>query len=212
MVRPAFGLYPVDAVLTEMRAAGVDYPREGHEHGAAAALEFIENHLDSAFAIGEVGLDGYWVPEAFWGRQEEVFAQLVSLALAGDKPLIVHTRKREVRCLELLRERKASRVLWHCFGSKLKLAEQIAAEGHYLSIPCNARRSEGFTRMLKRLPKTQLLLETDCPYLGPVSGERNEPSNVATTVEYAAELWGMSTVSALQLFEENYARLFGVEP
>jgi TatD DNase family protein len=212
LVRPALGLYPVDAVLPEMRAAGVDYPREGEEHGADAAIEFIENHLDEAFAIGEVGLDGYWVPEAFWPRQEEVFRRLIILALDADLPLIVHTRKREQRTFEILREYQCKRVIWHCFSSKLKLAEQITALGHYISIPCNARRSDGFTKMLQRLPRNQLLLETDCPYLGPTSGERNEPDRVRATLEFAAELWGTRVDDALEVFEENYRTLFRCVP
>jgi TatD DNase family protein len=212
VVRPALGLYPVDAVLAEMRAAGVDYPREGDEHPAAETIEFIRQHIDAAIAVGEVGLDGYWVPEAFWSRQDEVFTELVRLALAHDKPLIVHSRKREPRTLELLDGLGATRVLWHCFGSKLKLVQRIAEHGHYVSIPANARRSESFTKMLRTLPRTQLLLETDCPYLPPRSGERNEPAATRETLIYAAELWGTSVEAALVQFEANYTRLFRETP
>lgn len=212
MVRPALGLYPVDAVLPEMRAAGVDYPREGIEHSAEDTIAMIREHIESAIAIGEVGLDGYWVPEAFWSRQDEVFRMLVRLAQQFDKPLIVHSRKREPRALELLEELGAKRVIWHCFGSKFKLVQQIAGLGHYVSIPANARRSEAFTKMLQKLPRTQLLLETDCPYLAPKSGERNEPSQVVETLKYAAELWQMTSEQALAQFESNYQRMFGEAP
>ena len=44
-----------------------------------------------------------------------------------------------------------------------------------------ARRSESFTRMLETLPRDRLLLETDCPYLGPDREQPNEPANVAGT-------------------------------
>jgi TatD DNase family protein len=212
MVRPALGLYPVDAVLPEMRAAGVDYPREGLEHSAEDTVAFIREHIEFAIAVGEVGLDGYWVSDAFWPRQDEVFRSLVRLALEFDKPLIVHSRKREPRTLELLEELGAKRVLWHCFGSKFRLVEQVAKLGHYVSIPANARRSEAFTKMLKTLPRSQLLLETDCPYLGPRSGERNEPKSVAETLQYAAELWQVSIEQAQFEFEANYQRLFRETP
>jgi TatD DNase family protein len=212
IVRPALGLYPVDAVLPEMRAAGVDYPRDGIEHGADETVALIREHVERAIAVGEVGLDGYWVPETFWPRQDEVFRSLVRLALEFDKPLIVHSRKREPRALELLEELGAKRVLWHCFGSKLKLVQRLAGMGHYVSIPANARRSESFTKMLKTLPRTQLLLETDCPYLAPVSGERNEPSRVVETLQYAAELWQMTPKQACAELEANYLRLFREPP
>jgi len=212
MVRPALGFYPVDTVLLLMREAGVEYPHEGHACSADEGIEYLQQHVDSAFAIGEIGLDGYWVPEEFWPAQEEVFRACVRLALAADKPIIIHTRKREVRTLEILDELGAIRVNWHCFGSRVKLARRIAERGHHMSIPANARRSESFTRMLQTLPRTQLLFETDCPYMGPDPGAPSEPSHVARTAAYAAELWGVSVAEVTAQVENNFERLFGVPP
>jgi TatD DNase family protein len=212
MVKPALGLYPVDAVLRNMREAGVEYPGERETWDPDEAVAWVERHVDQAFAIGEIGLDGYWVPETFWVQQEAVFRRLVRLAMQHDKPVIIHTRKREKRTLEVLRELGATRVNWHCFGGKLKLASEIAASGHYLSIPANARRSESFTRMLETLPRTQLLFETDSPYLGPQKEETNEPRNVRGTLEHAAELWNVSTAAVETQFGDNFERLFRVAP
>ena len=94
----------------------------------------------------------------------------------------------------------------------MKLAQRIAEHGHYLSIPANARRNEAFTRMLERLPREQLLLETDCPYLGPDRERHNEPANVAHTAEYAAELWQISRDQVVADFSANFGRLFAVAP
>jgi TatD DNase family protein len=213
LVKPAFGLYPVDAVLPEMRELGVDYPRElEHEVRADEAIAWVRDHLSEAFAVGEIGLDGYWVPEALWEKQEEAFRKLVKLAVEADKAIIIHTRKREKRALEVLQELGAKRVNWHCFGGKVKLARAIADAGHYLSIPANARRSESFTRMLETLPRDKVLLETDCPYLGPDKDKDNEPANVAGTLGYAAELWKVSEAEALSVVSDNFATLFGVPP
>jgi len=212
LVRPAFGLYPVDAVLPEMRALGIDYPREGDECSAEQAVAWLEANVGDAFAVGEIGLDGHWVPEALWPRQEQIFRTLVELALAADKPIIVHTRKRERRALEILRELGAERVDWHCFGGKVNLARAIAEHGHTLSIPANARRSESFTRMLETLPRDRVLLETDCPYLSPDRARGSEPADIAGTAAYAGELWGVSTAEVVERTSENFARLFGFAP
>lgn len=212
MVRPALGLYPVDAVLLDMRAAGVDYPREDEECSAEDGIAFVREHIDDAFAVGEIGLDGYWVPEAFFEKQEAAFTELVKLAMEADKPVIIHTRKRERRALEILQELGATRVDFHCFGGKVKLARAIADAGYHLSIPANARRSQSFTRMLETLPRSQLLLETDCPYLAPEPGTDNEPMNVRGTLRYAAELWGVTAEEAQAQLEDNYAQLFGERP
>ncbi len=213
LVRPAIGLYPVDAVLREMQAAGDDYPREDTDpFTAEETIEWISSHLSEAVAIGEIGLDHYWVKEPHWERQEQIFRSLVALALDADLPIIIHTRKAEARTFEILQEMGASRVNWHCFSSRLKLAKRIADSGHSLSVPANARRSETFTGLLRSLPRTQLLLETDCPYLSPEPGTRNEPAHVAQTVAYAAQLWGVSESSALSQLEENFERLFSFAP
>lgn len=213
IVRPALGFYPVDAVLPGMLEAGVEYPRDDTDvRSADETIAWIEDHVQQAFAIGEIGLDHHWVPAQFWEDQEAVFRRLVTLAMDADLPIIIHTRKAERRAFEILLEMGAKKVDWHCFSSRLKLAKQIAEAGHYLSVPANARRSETFTGLLRSLPREQLLLETDCPYLSPEPGTRNEPAHVAGTCTYASELWESSEEAALAQLEANFERLFGVKP
>lgn len=212
-VRAAVGFYPVDAVLPGLQALGVEYYRDDDPVPAAAGVASVAAHLGEAIAVGEIGLDGHWVPESLWDEQERVFRELVALALDARKPLIVHTRRRERRAFEVLTELGAPRVCWHCFGGKVKLARQIAsAPGHYFSIPANARRSESFTRMLETLPRDRLLLETDCPYLGPDREQPNEPANVAGTAAYAAELWGVGVDEVERQMGETFGALFGIQP
>lgn len=212
MVKPALGLYPVDAVLASMRAAGEDYAHARQDWPTDEGIRWVRDHVERAFAVGEIGLDGYWVGERFWSEQERAFTELVRLAMDAGKAVIVHTRKREKRTLELLDEIGAPRVDWHCFGGRVSLARQIAERGHFLSIPANARRSESFTRMLETLPREQVLLETDCPYLAPEKGQASEPANVRGTAEYAAQIWKTDLEGVTRQLAENFERLFGVAP
>ena len=212
LVRPAFGLYPVHAVLPEMLAMGVDYPADEDVVPAEEAVAWLSDNLDGCFAVGEIGLDHHWVPEALWARQEAIFRQIVAMAMAADKAIIIHTRKAERRTFEILQEMGAARVNWHCYSSKVKLGRRIAEAGHYLSIPANARKADNFRRLLETLPREQVLLETDCPYLSPVRGELNEPANVAGTAAFAAELWGCTEADVSDQLTENFTRLFGEEP
>jgi TatD DNase family protein len=212
VVRPAFGFYPVDTVLVAMEAMGVPYPRDAPPVSADEGVAWVRDHVGESFAVGEIGLDGYWVPEALWEAQEQVFRRLVALALEADKPIVIHTRKRERRALEILLEMGATRVDWHCFGGRVKLAREIAERGHWLSIPANARRNEAFTRMLETLPRDKVLLETDCPYLGPEAGVRSEPAHVRGTASFAAERWGCTEDEVRARMSDNFAALFGVAP
>lgn len=212
IVRPAFGYYPVDAVLRAMRADGEQYPDQREDWAPWDAVNWVERHVHEAFAVGEIGLDGYWVPEKYWPQQEAVFRRLVQIALDADKAIIIHTRKREARTFEILQEMGAERVDWHCFGGRVNLARRIAEHGHYLSIPANARRNQAFTRMLETLPRERVLLETDCPYLGPERETMNEPANVGLTAQFAAELWGCEQTEVRRQLGENFEALFGVAP
>ena len=63
-------------------------------------------------AIGECGLDGHWVgPDCF--AEERVFVRLIEVALQNDLPLIIHTRKREARAMEILAYHGVTRVSPH---------------------------------------------------------------------------------------------------
>ena len=57
IVRPAFGLYPVDAVLLEMEAMGIDYPRETQPLPASDCVQWVADHVEDCVAVGEIGLD-----------------------------------------------------------------------------------------------------------------------------------------------------------
>lgn len=214
VVKPAIGLYPVDAVLPEMLAMGVDYERPDTEPvGADEAVAFVEEHGHRAVAIGEIGLDRYWVPEALWARQEEVFRRLLRVAKALGKPVILHSRKAEQRMLEVLLDEGMDRVDWHCFGGKVKHGLAIAEHrGQWLSIPANAAKNESFRKLLEKLPRDRVLLETDCPYLGPERGVLNEPANVAVTVALTSTLWGVPEERVVDQLAENFEALFGFAP
>lgn len=217
LVKPCFGFYPVDTVLPDMDALRQEtetkkYPRDVPACTMEEGIAWVRENAAEAFAIGEIGLDGYWVPKELWEKQEVAFRALVQIALDHDKVIIIHTRRREKRALEILDEMGVVRVDWHCFGGKIGLAREIVKRGHCLSIPSNARRHEGFTRMIETLPRDQILLETDCPYLGPMPGEDSEPACVASTAAYAAELWKCSEEEARKQFENSFEKLFRVAP
>ena len=144
-------------------------------------------------------------PEA----QERVFRKLIEVAQKHDLPIIIHSRKTERRCFEILQEMNVKKADFHCYGGKLKLAKQIAAAGYYLSIPPVVVKAESFQRITQELPIEQLLTETDCPYMGPDPGERNEPANVPRGVEAMAQARGISTEEMAEAIRANFKRLFG---
>ena len=208
---PALGIYPLDAIGPEIEADG------GWEHDfpppkpfdVEAEIERIEKRAPALIAIGEIGLDRYWV-KSHWERQEEVFRALIRVAQKHDKPIIIHSRKAEARCFEVLQEMGVEKADFHCYGGKLKLAQRIAEAGYYLSIPPVVERAESFQRLVQKLPLSQLLTETDCPYMGPDREKRNEPANVPRGVRAMAQARGISEPEMAAAIRENFKRLFGL--
>ena len=207
---PALGIYPIEAIASHIDPAHWTNPfAPPTPFDADAEVDFIASVADRLIAIGECGLDAYWVSdERLLAEQERVLHRIVDVALAADLPLILHTRKAEQRCFDLLVARGVRRADFHCYGGKLKLAQQIAEAGYHLSIPPAVARSESFQRMAKSLPLHALLTETDCPYMGPEPASRNEPANVPGAVAVMAALRGLSEDAMAAAVAENFTTLF----
>jgi TatD DNase family protein len=81
--------------------------------------------------------------------------------------------------------------------------------GYFFSIPPSIVRSRQKQKLVRQLPLSCLLLETDSPVLAPVAGERNEPANVIVSLEAVAEIKGIPTERLAELVAENTKRLYG---
>lgn len=207
---PALGIYPVDVVARFIdRAAWTHEFDPPDVFDVDEEIDFIDSVADRLVAIGECGLDQYWVTDQAQ-EQERVLRRFCEVALAHDKPMILHSRKAEARTFEILREMGVTRADFHCFGGKLKLARRIAEAGYYFSIPSVVVRSDTFQRMTKELPLDRLLTETDAPYMGPDRGERNEPATVVRAVRAMAEVRGVPETEMRDIVRDNCRRLFGV--
>ena len=69
-------------------------------------------------------------------------------------------------------------------------------------------RAESFQRIVKELPLSQLLTETDCPYMGPDRDARNEPANVPRGVEAMARVREMDPEALTEAIRDNFRTLF----
>lgn len=203
-VLAAAGIYPIDAINHilpedfEINVKKFDVDQEVSRINRWAAEQKVA-------AIGECGLDGYWVGESTYPEQERIFRALIEVAKSNELPIIIHSRKLEKRCFEILIEHQYNRANFHCYSGKSKLAIRHAEEhGFKFSIPANARRSESFQKLLKNLPSTSILTETDSPFLSPIRGERNHPKNVSDTVKFLSELREISFEEARDLVWQNF--------
>jgi TatD DNase family protein len=163
-------------------------------------------------AIGESGLDFYrdGAPRA---DQQRAFAAQIALARETDKPLVIHSRDAALQTLaQLAGEADGVRVLMHCFSMPEQL-EECLARGYAISFAGNVtyKNASELSEAAKLVPEERLLIETDAPYLTPqvVRKQRNQPAFVAHTLEFLAELRGVSSDRLGASVERNAAALFG---
>ena len=89
---------------------------------------------------------------------------------------------------------------------KKKLIKDIKELEIYCSIPLIVLNTQSFQDMVKELPISQLLVETDSPYLNP-SRERNSPLNIPKIYEKIAQLKGYDTREVENIIYRNYRLL-----
>jgi TatD DNase family protein len=193
-VFPAAGLYPTHLDLD-----------------LASELErWIREHRVDLVAIGEVGLD-HWKVKEPEGRevQLEIFRRFIRLAAELDLPLNVHSRSAGRHAIAHLLEQDARRVQLHAFDGKPASALPAVEAGFFFSIPPSIVRSRQKQKLVRRLPLSCLLLETDSPVLSATAGERNEPANVRVALQAVAELKDVAETEIAERVHENTVRLFG---
>lgn len=206
----ACGIYPVDAIAGQIDSSSwaYDFPPPT-PFDVDAEIDWIDAHADRLVAIGECGLDQYWITDQA-EEQERVLRRLCEVAKKHDKAVILHSRKAELRTFEILQELGVTKADFHCFCGKLKLARRIADAGYYLSIPPVVERAENFQHMARSLPLDRLLTETDCPFMGPDREARNEPANVTRGIAAMATARGITAEEMATAVRENCRRLFGI--
>jgi TatD DNase family protein len=194
MIRPAAGLYPTRLDLNE----------------AAKMVAWIRENRDRLWSIGEVGLD-FWAVKLPKEReiQVKIFSMFVGLSLELDLPLNVHSRSAGRHVIDILLSRKAKRVQLHAFDGKFGTATRAAEAGFYFSIPPSVVRSRQKQKLVRNLPLSCLMVESDSPVLGPEADKRNEPANTARTIEAVSQIKGLTATELAAVLFENTCRLYG---
>ena len=197
LIKAVLGFYPDDAVTQGMGAVQQE-------------LAFIQEHARDIVGLGEVGLDLHHdTDKGHFAMMKETFILFARLSKKLDKPLIVHSRKAEQETIEILETESAKKAVFHCFGGSKKLALRVIKNGWYLSIPSNVSRSQQFQDFVKEFPLSQLLTETDAPFLSVKGkGDRSEPADIAQSVKTIAELKGLTVEETANQLYMNYQRLF----
>lgn len=191
------------------------HPHEADQHadlGKAALLEATRH--PKVIGIGETGLD-YYYDKSDRAVQQALFRQHIEVSRETGLPVIIHTRNAEEDTLRILAEemeKGAFPALIHCFTASAEFGQRVLELGLSISISGivtfkNAKELQDFSAVI---PENRLLIETDSPFLAPVPhrGKKCEPSFVADTARFVADLRGISVETLGQATTRNFFALF----
>ncbi|MBR2447360.1 MAG: TatD family hydrolase [Clostridia bacterium] len=167
---------------------------------------------EKCVAIGEIGLDYYWEPDAK-AIQKKLFTEQIELAKELSLPIIVHDREAHGDVLEILKEYKPKGVV-HSFSGSVEMAQEILKLGMYLGIGgvITFKNAKKLPDVVKMLPLDRLLLETDAPYLSPVPfrGKTNHSEMIYLTAQKIAAIKETTLDEILEISYNNANNLCGL--
>jgi TatD DNase family protein len=165
-------------------------------------------------AVGEIGLD-YYYDHADRAVQRSVFEQQLQTAIELDLPVVIHTREADDDTRDILKNCSTSltrKGVIHSFTSSLALAEFCLAEGFMLGFNgiTTFNSADNVRQVVAATPMTQLLLETDAPYLTPVPyrGRPNAPYYLPFIAETLAAIKEVDVEVLLQQAYRNSLDVF----
>jgi TatD DNase family protein len=166
--------------------------------------------------VGETGLDKYW-DVAPLEIQRDYFIRHIELSRRLNKPFVVHCREAEAEVVEVLQAEAGNGPLsglMHSFCGGETTANICVNLGLYISFAgmLTFRKNEDLRAVARLVPRDQLLVETDAPYLAPLPnrGKRNEPSWVRFTNDCLAQVHGLTPDEMAALTTANAKRLFRI--
>lgn len=167
-----------------------------------------------ARAVGEIGLDFYY--DTF-DRKTQIkwFKDQMLLAYELGFPVIIHDREAHFECMNIVREYRGVKGVFHAFSGSFEMAEELVKMGYYISFGgvITFKNAKKAVDAIKAVPLERLLIETDCPYLAPhpLRGKINRSDYLKYTSAKIAEILGFTEDEIAAVSMKNAIELFGIE-
>jgi TatD DNase family protein len=192
------------------------HPCSVNPNSLEAELELVktelDNNRDKYVAVGEIGIDLYW-DKTKLQHQMEAFRTQLKWAKQFQLPVAIHIRNSFNEVFEVLQQEQDGTLIGvlHCFtGGKrhVRLAREL---GFYMGIGgVVTYPGSGIDHVLKRIEMSEIVLETDAPYLAPVpnKGSRNEPAFLPHIASRVAEIKELPVDEVIAITSANAKKLF----
>lgn len=193
------------------------YAALGYDHSVVnditeEDISLLDEQLnnDKVIAVGEIGLDYYWVKDNK-DKQKELFEKMLNLAEKHNLPVIVHAREAIQDTYDILKKHNVIGSM-HCYQGSKEMAKEFIKLGFYIGIdgPITYKNNKKQKEMIKEIDINHILVETDSPYLSPepVRGKQNTSLNLIYIIRKIAEELDLSEEEMINILEKNTKTLF----
>ena len=196
------------------------YAALGYDHSVVnditeEDIKLLDEQLnnDKVIAVGEIGLDYYWVKDNK-DTQKELFEKMLNLAEKHNLPVIVHAREAVQDTYDILKKHKVIGSM-HCYQGSKEMAKEFIKLGFYIGIdgPITYKNNKKHKEMIKEIDINHILIETDSPYLSPepVRGKQNTSMNLKYIIKTISDELNISNEEMLKILEKNTKKLFNIK-
>ena len=173
-----------------------------------------EGNRERVVAVGEIGLDsGYSGKGKPIDIQMQVFHQMLSVAEKLSLPVIIHSRGTTNQIVNLLPSYEIKKVLLHWFSRPYHLISKIVDRGYYVTEGPPSVFSTGIREVIRRIPLTNLMTETDGPvhFRGPFRDKLTTPAFIPIVVDAIAQIKGKEKTEVADQIFQNFLDFFRAE-
>lgn len=176
-------------------------------------IKFIKTHIknNKVIAIGEIGLDYHYI-DVNKEKQKELFIKQLEIAQEFNIPVIIHNRKATDDILKILSKYNLKGII-HCFNRSEEIAKQFIEKGMLLGINgVSTYDNSKSISMIKNIPLSSFVLETDSPYLTPEPhrGEKNEPKHINDLAFFISRTRNISISELSFQTNQNILKMFNI--
>lgn len=208
-VYPTIGLHP-----TEVRE---DYRQN---------LDFLYHCLSSDagqksagnphyVAVGEIGIDLYQ-DKTFFKEQQDAFRTQLRWAKELKLPVVLHVRNAFEEAWHILKQEQdgSLRGVFHCYSGSVEQSARVLDLGFLFGIGgVLTFKNAGLPEVVRNVPLSSLVLETDAPWLAPVPyrGKPNESAYIPIIGHKLADILNRQPQEIAEATTHNACALFGLQ-
>ena len=184
-------------------------------HKNTRDINALDSYIESSHpvALGECGLD-FRPQQADKETQLAFFEAQLTIANNHRLPVVIHSVKATETVIQLLKKFKNLSGMIHSYSGSSEQARQLMDLNFYISLGGSAtyNHAKKIKAVVKEIPLTSLLLETDSPDQPDQknSGKRNEPAFLINTLDVISALRDEQREIIAQQTTSNAKTLFNI--